>query len=346
MTSAAYSVQQTRISFPGPFQLQLEARPLAGTLQPHELLLKCIYSLISAGTELAMFTQTHIGFGDPDNTYAKYPFHPGYAAVGRVEAVGAEVSRFQPGDFVYYPGRHQSYHVDSSDNGLLLAVPKDMSLLRVPFAAMTQIAFTSVYMSQATAGDSVAVLGLGLVGNLASQLFMLRASPVIAVDLVEFRRQLARQAGVRQTVDAEKQDIVHAVRELTGGIGPRTVVEATGVPALVAPALKMVRDRGEVILLGSPRGTAVIDVYDDIHRKGVHLIGAHTRLVPAEPLVPSSLDRAGATNQLLHLLDQGRVVVDHLVTDVVTPDHAEAAYNSLHSGKDKSVAILIDWSGS
>ena len=344
MNSASYSVQQTCISFPGAYQLQLKEQSLTGTLQPHELLLKCVYSLISAGTELAMYTQTHIGFADPDNTYAKYPFYPGYAAVGRVEAVGAEVSRFAPGDLVYYPGRHQTYHVDSDANGLLLAVPQEMSLQRVPFAAMTQIAYTSVYMSQATAGDSVAVLGLGLVGNLAAQLFTLRASPVIAVDLVEFRRQLARQAGITQTVDAEKVDIVHRVRELTGGLGPRTVIEATGVPALVTPALKMVRERGEVILLGSPRGTAEIDVYGDIHRMGVHLIGAHARMVPNQPLFPSGIDRAATTNQLLHLLARGHVVVDHLITDVVTPQRAEAAYNTLLSEKDKSMAILIDWS--
>ena len=69
--------------FPEKMTVEVEESELPDEPGHGEFLLENIYALISPGTELAMFTETHVGFPDPDFAYAKFPFRPGYAAVGR-----------------------------------------------------------------------------------------------------------------------------------------------------------------------------------------------------------------------------------------------------------------------
>jgi threonine dehydrogenase-like Zn-dependent dehydrogenase len=332
------------VRFPAAYQVEMEEAPVAAQPGPKQLLVKTLYSLISPGTELAMYTQTHIGFSDPTNTYAKYPFYPGYTAVGRIEAAGSEVQGFASGDTLFYSGRHQTYSLVTPDQDIIMVIPQGVPHTRVPFIRMAEISFTSLLMSDLRPGDTVAVLGLGLVGNLAAQLFQIHGARVIGVDLVPFRRELARQAGIEQTVAAEQQDAVSAVRELAGGDGPRIVVEATGSPLLVPSALAMAREKGEVILLGSTRGTVELDVYNLIHRRGVTLKGAHGRLVPRRSQ-DGSIDQVAVDKRMLQWLQEGRLKVDHLVTERVRPlqGEVERAYQALLNAKDSTMAILIDW---
>ncbi|HYF48597.1 MAG TPA: hypothetical protein VEJ63_04290, partial [Planctomycetota bacterium] len=73
-----------RLVFPDKGRCEIEDITLDERRDDSELLLKTRVSLISAGTELAMFTRSHRGFDDPNNRYAKYPFPPGYLNVAEV----------------------------------------------------------------------------------------------------------------------------------------------------------------------------------------------------------------------------------------------------------------------
>ena len=73
-----------RLVFPDERRVEIEEFEIRDTPNPDEVLLENVYSIISPGTELAMFTKTHVGFPNPNNKYAKYPFRPGYCAAGRV----------------------------------------------------------------------------------------------------------------------------------------------------------------------------------------------------------------------------------------------------------------------
>ena len=99
-----------------------------------------------------------------------------------------------------------------------------------------------------TAQDRVAVLGMGLVGNLVMQ-FALRYRPaqLIAVDSLELRCRVARETGAPEVVHAGEEDPVAAVRRLTGGAGASIVVDCVGGPPGVASfeqAQRMVSDGG------------------------------------------------------------------------------------------------------
>lgn len=124
-------------------------------LGPDEMLIKKAYSLISAGTETACRSGKELWF--------KLPGVPGYSGVGRVTAVGDEVTQFQIGDIVYYKGKHCEYEV-ISEKDMVIKVPEDTPLEYVPFVRMAAISSSAVRASNIEFGDDVAVIGQGLIG--------------------------------------------------------------------------------------------------------------------------------------------------------------------------------------
>ncbi len=75
---------------------------------PNQILVRTEASVVSAGTELAVYTGTHQWLKDPNLPDWKFPFRPGYSAAGVVAAVGSDVTGWKPGDRVSYPGNHAS----------------------------------------------------------------------------------------------------------------------------------------------------------------------------------------------------------------------------------------------
>jgi len=315
-------------------------------LESKELLVECIYSLISPGTELAIFTGTHPGIKNPNNEFAKYPFFPGYAAVGKVIAVGSEVRDFVTGDQVYFPGQHERYAVLPCDHLPVLRLPSDFPLELAPFIRIGQIATTALLVSEASPNDTVIVLGLGLIGNIVAQLFKIRGTKVIGIDRHTFRRELAHLSGIDLVTGADYQESVKAIMETTEFAGARTVVEATGNPSAIPLALQLVRTKGEVILLGSTRGTVCLDVYNLIHRKGTCLKGAHESLVPifaASATDGDKLDQLSIARQIMEWIWKQNLVVGHLVSNIIKPDTISEGYRCLQEDKDHSIGVLIDW---
>ncbi len=334
------SLINTRVVFPAKYLAILEQQEIAESLQPDQTLIKNLYTLISSGTELALYTQSHVGFGNPKVPWAKYPYYPGYAAVGRVEAIGVAVDRMAVGDILLYLGAHQAYAV-LSDADLRVKVAGDIPLAWVPYACIAHISNTARWVSQAQPGETTAVVGLGLVGHLAAQLFQIFGASTIGLDIVPFRRSVAQAVGIGLVVDPG-EDVTAAIRAAAGGRGADSVVEATGNPDLIGAALRAVRPRGEVILLGSPRGQATIDVYDDIHRNGAILKGAHVGLLPRVS-TEGKLDRQTVIQQMLELIRQRHLVVEPLISEIIQPSDIDRGYRVLLEEKDRTLSVLIQW---
>jgi 2-desacetyl-2-hydroxyethyl bacteriochlorophyllide A dehydrogenase len=305
---------------------------------PGEIIVENSYGLISPGTELAMFAETHIGFPDPDFTYAKFPFRPGYATVGRAVKVGDGVSGISEGDCVFHRGLHASHSLVPAI-GPRLKVPDGVPEEHAPFAAMLHVALTSVRLSNIRLGYNVAVFGQGLVGNFAAQL--MRASgamQVIAVDTVAERLEISRACGVDVQINAAIEDAVQRIKEITGGSGAQIVVEATGNPQVASSATKSAAQMGQVILLGSPRGTAEVDLYFDLHRPGVSMIGAHAgRQADARQFTDPEPHEL-----LLHLIARGKLVIAPVHTHTLAAAEADRAYNGLLNEKETYLGVLLD----
>lgn len=330
-------MQAKRLVFPEKMKVEVEDFELADEPGEDEVLIENIYGLISAGTELAFFTQSHIGFSVPDFGYAKYPAHPGYTAVGRVVKVGAKVSGLAAGDLVHSSSHHASFAICKA--ATVLKVLEAVPIEQVPFVGLANIAMTTLRMGKPQMGETAAVFGMGLVGNLAAQLLKRAgACPVVAIDLVQPRLEVARVCGIDFCLNPSQVDIKEETKKITQGLGFDIVVEATGNPEVVPEALKLVGQLGRLILLGSPRGKAELDIYFDIHRKGVSVIGAHTRLL-------SILDPEGPTKNkklLFKFFSDGSLKIESLITHKIAVRDAVQGYEGLVNKKEEYLGVLLD----
>ena len=105
-------------------------------------------------------------------------------------------------------------------------------------------AWQAVAYADPPAGGTVAVLGLGPIGDMASRIALHRGHRVIGIDLVDARLERARERGVEalDLREFENGDLADAVRELTGGRGPDSVIDAVGMEAHGAPVAKLTQD--------------------------------------------------------------------------------------------------------
>jgi threonine dehydrogenase-like Zn-dependent dehydrogenase len=305
-----------------------------------EVRYRTLASLVSPGTETARFTGLQP---------SEYPYPLGYAAVGEVLQCGSNMTWLAPGDRVFTYGAHAN---EANSRLVTLPVPKGLAPERAVFARMAAVAMTAVRVSAVELGDWVAVLGLGLVGNFAAQLFQMAGAEVVGLDLCARRCELARACGVRHVIQAAADDGgVAEVRALTGGVGVNCAVEAVGYTPLVETACAMCAKRGEVVWVGSPRGEHLADLTPILQR--VHLWehgcltfkGAHEWRYPTRPTDGCKHSITGNCRWLLDRIADGRLRVDPLLTHRPAPGDYQAAFEGLRDHKNDYLGVVFDWAG-
>jgi len=264
-----------RLVIPAIGQVEWETQELPDELERKMILLESLTGLISVGTELAVYSGTHIGYTLPNAVYPKLPLNPGYSTIGRVVAVGSQVKTVLPGDRVLAEVPHANRFIIDEDDEAYVVLPDKVSDHNGPFIRMAEIALTAVRLAPIQLGDTVVVIGLGLVGQFATQLYRLHGSnPTIGIDLLPKRLAAAQAHGIK-VLNPNEVDVVQEISNLLGDRKPDVVIEATGSPEVLNLCLQLAKNGGRVLALGSTRGKVGIDVYSEIHRKGIHLVGAH-----------------------------------------------------------------------
>lgn len=335
------AVSNRKVRFTAPYELEYESEELSPSeLGSRQVLVRTSRSLFSPGTELALYTGTHVGLGDPANTFAKYPFYPGYASVGVVIAAGDEAGGVRPGDIVYADGRHAAYYVQNvHERSILHRVPDGVLPERAVFARLAAISAASVVQAQVKIGTKVAVFGMGLVGNFAAQLFGLLGAEVAAIDPMPMRLDIAKACGIPHAVCNDGgTDVKEALRAIWGA-EPDIVVEATGVPELVNSAMELVRIHGQVVLLGSTRGMLTTDIYKLLFCKCISVVGAHESGQGRH----GQPTRHDITRYVLRMIAQGALRTDPLLTHTLPADQAKEAYELLLHRKNEALGVQLKW---
>jgi threonine dehydrogenase-like Zn-dependent dehydrogenase len=137
--------------------------------------------------------------------------------------------------------------------------------------------------------------------------------------------------------------VLEAIAEITEGQGANVAIEATGNPAVINDALKAAADMGRAILLGSPRGRVEIDPYNDIHRKGLTIIGAHARTTAQPPNAYNPWTMSEHWRLGVELMRQGRLLTDGLVSHRVPSSDALTVHEALVERPQDHLGILIQW---
>ncbi len=336
------SMRNEQIVFTAPWQAELQRieqrrEPLA----PGYALVQKRFTLISPGTELACLSGGEAWFSMPGI--------PGYAAVSEVVEIGENEAGIAAGDLVFHYGKHVRYETVPT-SGVFIKIPSELDPRLAPFTRMATVAMTAIRVSSIELGDTVAVTGLGLIGNMAAQLAALQGAKVIGVDLSEQRMRLAEQCGLALPLHGGDENIKDAIKAATGGVGVAALIEATGVPKVAVDGLPWIAPFGELIFLGSPRGeyqTNVTDVFNYSHLIGRGCItfkGAHEWRFPVEPdkFVKHSLVRNSRV--VFELIASGKLRIEPLISHTLKPEDAAQAYDGLRSRKDDYTGVLFDWS--
>src|SRR6516225_5928807 len=228
---------QAVITEPYRVEVREAELPSPGT---NQILVQTEASAVSAGTELAVWTGTHQWLKDPNLPDWKFPFRPGYSAAGRVAAVGPGVAGWKAGDRVSYPGNHASHELLTigHERGRLWRLPDDLDMERASVACVARYGMGAAIRAGLTLGRTVAVLGLGVIGQFALRcLIAAGAHPVVGIDAVAMRRDAARAAGADHVIDPSAGDVRTQLSNALGRRGAEIVADATGVPDAIPVAM-------------------------------------------------------------------------------------------------------------
>jgi threonine dehydrogenase-like Zn-dependent dehydrogenase len=314
---------------------------------PGEILLRTEASLVSAGTELAIFTGIHQGLSNPHVNWPKYPQAMGYMAVARVEAAGPGVENYRRGDRLLTSTGHTSHAVieaASAAGARIWRLPEETPAHRLVLARMAKTAITAVCQAGVTLGQSVAVLGLGIIGQVTLRLFEAAGAwPLVGIDPVAMRREAAMRGGASATLDPSAGEPSAMLQEVLPG-GADVVVDATGWASAVPTAMSLARDAGTVVVLGSPRGTAPdVDFYSHLHRRSLRVVGAHD-----SGIGPVVRERFPWTNDrivplVVEWVRRGKLPVEDLITHHVPYPSLPEMYAGLLDEKERFLGVVLDW---
>ena len=229
-------------------------------LAPDDLLVRCTCSGVSVGTEFAVFRRKL--------DYGPFPVCTGYQAVGIVEDVGADVTKFRIGDKVYFrrnfipmrrdgqpiticSGAHASYALMPEDAEVEL-LPAGVDDATGALFVMPSVGYNAVDMAGVQMGDVAAFHAVGLIGLGALVAARLRGAVTIAIDLNPRRLEMAKEMGATHVIDAghlSADEVKARIEEIRPG-GADVVFEGSGIPACLDLAFPLARTRGKFVFLG------------------------------------------------------------------------------------------------
>ncbi|MBI2298274.1 MAG: zinc-binding alcohol dehydrogenase [Armatimonadetes bacterium] len=316
------------VMFTAEATAELQEVPLSGEpRKPDEVAGHTLISLISPGTETqGGYLGTH------------FPTGSGYAAVFELDEVGAEVADLKPGDRVFSMGGHRSHQ--RARRADVVPIPAGLAPEVAVFCRLMAVTMTTLTTTTARPGSLVAVSGLGLVGHLAAQNFTAAGYQVIGVDPYAPRREQALRKGVWRAEPAMPLDDPMVKDQV------QLVLECSGHEQGALDGCRVVRPRGEVVLVGTPwrRRTDMLAhalTWEVFHRYVVLRSGWEWE-VPRQPEAFRVGSIRGNLATSLRWLAEGRVDVTGLAP-TVRPEECQAAYQSLLHPADDRLSCVFGW---
>jgi 2-desacetyl-2-hydroxyethyl bacteriochlorophyllide A dehydrogenase len=306
-----------------------------------EARVKLAFSTVSAGTERALVT----GNTESSEKFRfGFPSSSGYSGSGIITDVGPDVTDFKVGDrvMVHGGGHNQFCTVNTKQ---LVQLPDNVSLEEAALVIISGFSLAAIRKAKISLGDSCLVMGLGILGLFAIQFAKLSgAYPIIGADFLPERRELAKKLGADIVLDPSDPEFEKKCKELTfKGNGVNSVIEVTGNPNALKQALCVTAKFGKVILLGCTRTMTEVDFYNDVHRPGIELIGAHSGARPTNESHSGFFTEIDDCRVIISYLSSGRLDFKPMISESCSPAEATKVYSRLVSG-NFPIGVQFDWS--
>lgn len=178
------------------------------------------------------------------------PLALGYCNVGRVVAVGKGVSEFQVGDRVASNGHHAEFV--AVPKNLVAKIPDNVSDEEATFTVIGAIGLQGIRLVKPTFGETVVVIGLGLIGLVAAELLRANGCKVIGIDFDQQKVDIAKGKGIIAINPNKGIDSVKFVEDITNGVGADAAVITASSKSneIIHQAANMSRKRGRIVLVG------------------------------------------------------------------------------------------------
>lgn len=309
---------------------------------PTDVRVRAIVSGLSAGSELLVYRGLAPSELPPDLPTVKgdfrFPIKFGYASVGTVAEIGAEVAGLGLDDVVFAHHPHQTEYVVPADFPIRL--PKGPPVERGVFAANLETAATVVLDAHPRLEEAVLVVGQGIVGLLVTMLLKRAgARPVIAVDLHERRRDAAIRAGADHAFGPD-EGLVPSILELTGGRGVDVAVEASGSPAALQSCIDAAAFGGRIVVASWYGARDVtLALGGAFHRRRLRLISSQVSTL--DPALSNRWSRERRTELVRALLTE--LPLEDLISHRFPFRAAASAYELLETKPEESLQVVLDY---
>jgi predicted dehydrogenase/threonine dehydrogenase-like Zn-dependent dehydrogenase len=279
----------------------------------------------------------------------------GYSASGVVIACGRDVTWFMTGNHVACAGAGIANHAEiiSVPVNLAVRVPDSVDLQSASTVALGAIALQGIRRAAPALGETVLVVGLGILGQLAVQLLKRNGCRVLGADPRSDRRRLASEAGMDLALDPGSEDYVETVFRNTEDFGADVVLvmAATVNSGVINDAIRACRRKGRVVIVGDV-GLEIDRA--DLYSREVDLLisvsygpGRYDEDYELEGRdYPFSYVRWTENRNMaayLQLLAEGGVQVSRLPKETFAIDQAQAAYSRIQSQKSDALLFFLGY---
>lgn len=299
-------------------------------LSPVEVLVRSERTLISRGSEI---WRRYVASEAIDAAIM------GYSQAGVVAEVGEEVSGVTVGDRVATLRPHAEFVVVDTERHAkdMIGIPDDVSAEAATFWPLATSAVRWMEATKVHKGQTMVVLGQGLVGSICMQVAKrAHGAHIIAVDALPLRCELATRFGADDVVDISVEDPVEAVARLTEGEGADFVIEAVGGRAgagSFAQAQDMVKRGGLIQVLGLYEDEPL--PLDSSKIQGKRILGGMID-IEVEAVIE-------AGEKAMAHLRAGVVATEEMVTHRMPFTEAAAAFDLLYNRLGETMAVTLVW---
>ncbi len=322
-------------------------------LGPEEVRIQTLLSGVSAGTELAFYRGTNPYlhkhwdaasrlFVTGEAESVTFPLTTwGYEEVGTV--IESESATLPVGTRVFGTWGHRSEHVAAASAFTSRTLPPGADPVLGIFSHIGAIALNGVLDAAPRLGETVAVFGLGVVGQLVAQLLRHAGARVIGLELLPERRAIATSLGIETVLDPSNGDVAQQIKDLTEGRGADLSVEASGSTRALHEAIRATAYNSRVIALGFYQGEAAgLFLGEEFHHNRVSVVCS--QIGGLAPELQQRWDRARLIRTFMTLASGGTVRCAELITHRVSFRQAADLYRAVDEDPRSVLQAVLDFS--
>ena len=279
----------------------------------------------------------------------------GYSSSGIVIDVGDDIDDINIGDRVACAGSQGSFHAEQIkiSRNLAVKIPSNVSFEDSATISLGAISLQGVRRLNPTIGESVTVIGLGVLGQITIQILKACGCKVIAIDLDENRLALAKELGADKVLNPANDDDISKIKLMTDGYGVDAVIITASSTSdeVISSAFNMCRKKAKVILVGD---VGLNLKRSDFYAKELDFLisssygpGRYDDSYEEKnidyplPYVRWTQNRNMA--EFLNLISEDKININSLISATYKIDNAKEAYNDIQNKSPKPLLVLIKY---